>query len=145
VLQLQSAINYGNEEYGAAQSVLLQRPTDHPATLNDEGCLMFQANMFDDAIQRYQNALEAGGFSPQIAYNLALCHYRKKENAQALNYIAEIVERGIRNHPELGIGAQTETEGGARSVGNPPSLAMSGLVQAFNLKAAIEYQEGNSE
>jgi tetratricopeptide repeat protein 30 len=74
-----------------------------------------------------------------------LCHYRRKENSQALNYIAEIVESGIRNHPELGVGAQAETEGGARSVGNPPSLAASGLAQAFNLKAAIEYQEGNCE
>lgn len=58
-------------------------------------------------------------------------------------FSAEIVERGIRNHPELGIGAQAETEGGARSVGNPPSLALSGLAQSLNLKAAIEYQEGN--
>lgn len=60
-------------------------------------------------------------------------------------FIAEIVERGIRNHPELGIGAQAETEGGARSVGNPPSLSTSGLTQALNLKAAIEYQEENVE
>lgn len=59
--------------------------------------------------------------------------------------LAEIIERGIRNHPELGIGAQAETDGGARSVGNPPSLAMSGLTQALNLKAAIEYQEKNSK
>lgn len=48
-------------------------------------------------------------------------------------------------HPELGIGAQAETEGGARSVGNPPALAASGLAQALNLKAAIEYQEQNSK
>lgn len=60
-----------------------------------------------------------------------------------VKFLAEIVERGIRNHPELGIGAQAETEGGARSVGNPPSLALSGLAQSLNLKAAIEYQEGN--
>lgn len=55
------------------------------------------------------------------------------------------MERGIHDHPELGIGAQAETEGGARSVGNPPSLALSGLTQALNLKAAIEYQERNSK
>lgn len=48
-------------------------------------------------------------------------------------------------HPELGIGAQAETEGGARSVGNPPALAASGLAQSLNLKAAIEYQEQNSK
>lgn len=38
-----------------------------------------------------------------------------------------------------------ETEGGARSVGNPPALSLSGLVQALNLKAAIEFQESNVE
>lgn len=146
VLQLQSAIVYGNEDYTAAQSLLLQRQDGNgqeASTKNDEGCLLYQANMYEDALQRYVSALQAGGFNPHVAYNAALCHYRRKENSQALNYIAEIVERGIRNHPELGVGAQAETEGGARSVGNPPALAASGLAQAFNLKAAIEYQEGN--
>lgn len=56
---------------------------------------------------------------------------------------AEIVDRGIRNHPELGIGAQIDTDGSARSVGNPITMAMSGITQALNLKAAIEYQDGN--
>ncbi|XP_052867821.1 tetratricopeptide repeat protein 30 homolog [Anopheles cruzii] len=148
VLQLQSAIAYGNEDYTTAQSLLLQRQDGNGQesfTKNDEGCLLYQANMFEDALQRYVSALQAGGFNPHVAYNAALCHYRRKENSQALNFIAEIVERGIRNHPELGVGAQAETEGGARSVGNPPALAASGLAQAFNLKAAIEYQEGNVE
>uniref|UniRef100_A0A8W7PTZ7 Tetratricopeptide repeat protein 30 n=1 Tax=Anopheles coluzzii TaxID=1518534 RepID=A0A8W7PTZ7_ANOCL len=148
VLQLQSAIAYGNEDYTAAQSLLLQRQDGNgqeASTKNDEGCLLYQANMYEDALQRYVSALQAGGFNPHVAYNAALCHYRRKENSQALNYIAEIVERGIRNHPELGVGAQAETEGGARSVGNPPALAASGLAQAFNLKAAIEYQEGNAD
>ncbi|XP_058116473.1 tetratricopeptide repeat protein 30 homolog [Anopheles ziemanni] len=148
VLQLQSAIAYGNEDYTTAQSLLLQRQDGNgqeASIKNDEGCLLYQANMFEDALQRYVPALQAGGFNPHVAYNAALCHYRRKENSQALNYIAEIVERGIRNHPELGVGAQAETEGGARSVGNPPALAASGLAQAFNLKAAIEYQEGNIE
>uniref|UniRef100_A0A1I8MXZ8 Tetratricopeptide repeat protein 30 n=1 Tax=Musca domestica TaxID=7370 RepID=A0A1I8MXZ8_MUSDO len=56
---------------------------------------------------------------------------------------AEIVERGIRNHPELGIGAQIDTDGSARSVGNPITMALSGITQALNLKAAIEYNDGN--
>ncbi|KAJ6640195.1 Tetratricopeptide repeat protein 30 like [Pseudolycoriella hygida] len=145
VLQLQSAIRYSSEDYAAAQSILLQRKVSHETTLNDEGCLFYQANAYDRALQRFNAALQTGGFNPLIAYNAALCHFRKRENAQAMNYIAEIVERGIRNHPELGIGAQAETEGGARSVGNPPSLALSGLAQSLNLKAAIEYQEGNLE
>lgn len=143
VLQLQSSIRYFNEEYSNTQSLLAQRNPYHESTLNDEGCLLYQANVFDEALQRFTAALQSGGFNPLIAYNAAMCHYRRKENAQALNYIAEIVERGIRNYPELGIGAQIENEGAARSVGNPPSLAISGLAQSLNLKAAIEYQEGN--
>lgn len=145
VLQLQSAICYGNEDYAAAQNFLSQRPSGNEMTMNDEGCLLYQANMYEDALGRFTVALQTGGFHPLIAYNAALCHFRKKEHSQALNYIAEIVERGIRSHPELGIGAQVETEGGARSVGNPPALAASGLTQALNLKAAIEYQEENSK
>lgn len=145
VLQLQSAISYGNEDFTTAQSLLAQRPASSEMTMNDEGCLLYQANMYEEALQRYNVALQTAGFHPLIAYNAALCHFKKKENSQALNYIAEIVERGIRNHPELGIGAQAETEGGARSVGNPPALAASGLAQALNLKAAIEYQEENSK
>lgn len=143
ILQLQSTIRYFNEEYSNTQALLAQRNAYHESTLNDEGCLLYQANVFDEALQRFTAALQSGGFNPLIAYNAALCHYRRKENTQALNYIAEIVERGIRNYPELGIGAQTENEGGARSVGNPPSLAASGLTQCLNLKAAIEYGEGN--
>lgn len=57
--------------------------------------------------------------------------------------LADIVERGIRNHPELGIGAQIDTDGSARSVGNPITMALSGITQALNLKAAIEYSENN--
>lgn len=145
VLQLQSAICYGNEDFATAQNLLSQRAASSEQTMNDEGCLLYQANMYEEALGRYTVALQTGGFHPLIAYNAALCHFRKKENSQALNYIAEIVERGIRAHPELGIGAQAETEGGARSVGNPPALAASGLAQALNLKAAIEYQEENSK
>ncbi|XP_055693270.1 tetratricopeptide repeat protein 30 homolog [Lutzomyia longipalpis] len=145
VRQLQSAIRYGNEDYAGAQTLLLQRPAGAEATLSDEGCLLYQASLYEDALQRFTTSLQTGGFNPLVAYNAALCHFRRKENSQALNYIGEIVERGIRNHPELGIGAQAETEGGARSVGNPPALAASGLAQALNLKAAIEYQEGNLE
>lgn len=114
VLQLQCAIRYFNEEYSSTSNLLAQRNAYHETTLNDEGCLLYQANQFDEALERFTQALQNGGFNPLIAYNAAMCHYRRKENEQALNYIAEIVERGIRNYPELGIGAQIENEGGAR-------------------------------
>ncbi|XP_075146966.1 tetratricopeptide repeat domain 30 [Haematobia irritans] len=142
-LQLQSAILYSSEDFAGAQSVLNQRTGGTAETLNDEGCLLYQADQFDNAVQRFNTALQVGGFNPLIAYNLALSHFRKKEKSQAIDYTAEIVERGIRNHPELGIGAQIDTDGSARSVGNPITMALSGITQALNLKAAIEYNDGN--
>ncbi|KAM7362569.1 tetratricopeptide repeat domain 30 [Cochliomyia hominivorax] len=142
-LQLQSAILYSSEDFAGAQSVLNQRASGTAETLNDEGCLLYQADQFESAVQRFNSALQVGGFNPLVAYNLALSHYRKKEKNQALDYTTEIVERGIRNHPELGIGAQIDTDGSARSVGNPITMALSGITQALNLKAAIEYNDGN--
>ncbi|XP_065368434.1 tetratricopeptide repeat protein 30 homolog [Calliphora vicina] len=142
-LQLQSAILYSSEDYAGAQSVLNQRSSGTAETLNDEGCLLYQADQFESSVQRFNSALQVGGFNPLIAYNLALSHFRKKEKTQALDYTTEIVDRGIRNHPELGIGAQIDTDGSARSVGNPITMALSGITQALNLKAAIEYNDGN--
>ncbi|XP_037817346.1 tetratricopeptide repeat protein 30 homolog [Lucilia sericata] len=144
-LQLQSAILYSSEDFAGAQSVLNQRSSGTADTLNDEGCLLYQADQFESAVQRFNTALQVGGFNPLIAYNLALSHFRKKEKTQALDFTNEIVERGIRNHPELGIGAQIDTDGSARSVGNPITMALSGITQALNLKAAIEYNDGNIE
>ena len=44
----------------------------------------------------------------ELAYNIALCHYKMKDYAPALKYIADVVERGIRDHPELNVGITTE-------------------------------------
>lgn len=65
-----------------------------------------------------------------------------KEYAPAIKSIADIIERGIRDHPELSVGMATEGLE-VRSVGNTLSLHKSALVEAFNLKAATEYQLKN--
>ena len=61
-----------------------------------------------------------------------------KDFAPALKHIADIIERGIREHPELSVGMQTEGIE-VRSVGNTLTLHETALIEAFNLKAAIEY------
>ena len=52
--------------------------------------------------------------------------------------VSDIIERGIREHPELSVGMQTEGIE-VRSVGNTLTLHETALIEAFNLKAAIEY------
>jgi len=57
---------------------------------------------------------------------------------------AEIIERGVRSHPELSVGSATDGVE-VRSVGNTPVLRETALVEAFNLKAAIEFNMKNLE
>ncbi|KAA3672981.1 tetratricopeptide repeat protein 30 [Paragonimus westermani] len=65
-----------------------------------------------------------------------------KQYAQSLKHIADVIERGIRDHPELGVGMTTEGLE-VRSVGNTLTLKETALVETFNLKAAIEYNLNN--
>merc|ERR1711871_499409 len=89
-------------------------------------------------------ALNTQGYVPELKYAVALCHYRQNSYGAALKDIAEIIERGVREHPELSVGSNTDGID-VRSVGNSSVLKETALVEAFNLKAAIEYQMGNIE
>ena len=62
----------------------------------------------------------------------------------ALKYIADIIEKGIREHPELSVGLATEGLD-TSSVGNSKILHETFLVEAFNLKGAIECNVKNSK
>jgi len=84
------------------------------------------------------------GFQAEIAYAIGLCYYQQRQYGPALKHIAEIIERGVREHPELSVGSQTEGVD-VRSVGNSMVLKETALVEAFNLKAAIEYLMKNFE
>lgn len=89
-LQLQCAILYSSEDYAGAQSILNQRTVDTADTLNDEGCLLYQAERYEGAVERFSNALQMGGYNPLVAYNLALSHYRNgKERSQAMECISK--------------------------------------------------------
>lgn len=70
--------------------------------------------------------------------------YNAKQYGPALKHIAEIIERGVREHPELSVGSQADGVE-VRSVGNSATLKETALIEAFNLKAAIEYNMANYE
>ncbi len=41
------------------------------------------------------------GYQPQLSYNVALCHYMLRQYAPALKNIADIIEKGIKEHPGM--------------------------------------------
>jgi hypothetical protein len=87
------------------------------------------------------------GYQPSLAYNIALCHYRMKQYTQARKNIIEIIEKAIREHPELGVGSGTHSPDedlDVHSVGNSQTLQETAIIEAENLKAAIEFEMKNS-
>ncbi|XP_051022104.1 tetratricopeptide repeat protein 30A2 [Acomys russatus] len=154
ILRLQAAIKYSEGDLPGARSLVEQLLSgeagedsggeNDPDGLVNMGCLLYKEGHYEAACSKFFAALQASGYQPDVSYNLALACYSNRHYAPALKHIANIIERGIRQHPELGVG--TTTEGiDVRSVGNTVVLHQTALVEAFNLKAAIEYQLRNSE
>ncbi|KAM5324731.1 intraflagellar transport protein 70B-like [Glossophaga mutica] len=154
VLRLQAAIKYSEDDLPGARSLVEQllsgeggedsmgeNESDGQVNL---GCLLYKEGQYQAACSKFFAALQASGYRPDLSYNLALAYYSSRQYAPALKHIADIVERGIHQHPELGVGMTTEGID-VRSVGNTLVLHQTALVEAFNLKAAIEYQLKNHE
>lgn len=119
-----------------------QASPDNPDTWVNEGCILVKDEKQEEAIEKFEAAMQAKGYKSELAYNIALCYYRLKRYAEALREIGKIIEKGVREHPELGVGSQEEGNT-ANSVGNSQVLKETALIEAFNLKAAIEQQMKN--
>ncbi|XP_068605491.1 intraflagellar transport protein 70A [Brachionichthys hirsutus] len=142
MLKLQAGIKYSEEDYSAAKSLLEQLPQDDPDYVYNMGCLLYQDGKYEEACKKFMSAMQVLGYLPALSYNAGLCCYSLKNYPEALKHIDEIIERGVSEHPELSIGMTTEGVD-VHSVGNTLALHATALIEAFNLKAAVEYQRNN--
>ncbi|KAL3319001.1 Tetratricopeptide repeat protein 30A [Cichlidogyrus casuarinus] len=142
ITKLKSAIHFREEEYVASSQLIETCPKNEPDTLINLSCIAYAKGDYEKAIELNSKALQMDKKRPTILYNLALCHYQLNKYSNSLKYLADIIEKGIRDHPELGVGMVTEGLE-VRSVGNTLLLHETALVEAFNLKAAIEFKLGN--
>ncbi|RDD39424.1 Tetratricopeptide repeat protein 30A [Trichoplax sp. H2] len=142
ILKLQSAIKFGEQDYSGSKALIDQCPSDDVDVEINNGCLLFMEDRYEEACRRFLTAQQMIGFQAGLSYNIALCYYHMKQFAPSLKNIADIIERGIREHPELSVGMTTEGIE-VRSVGNTLVLHETALIEAFNLKAAIEHQLKN--
>ncbi|CAD5207550.1 unnamed protein product [Bursaphelenchus okinawaensis] len=144
LLKLAAAIKYTEDDVNTARLLVEQYDDDDPDQEVNLACIDYKIGDYDKAIERFKNATSVHGFQADLAYSLALCHYELGETEQTMRYIADIVERGVKDHPELGVG--TVTDGiEVRSVGNTIILNETALIEAFNLRFAIEYKAKNME
>lgn len=157
VLRLQAAVRYAQGDLAAAESLVeealaaategggpgaAQDPSERADAEVNLGCLLYRQGRHEEAGVKFASAMQVLGCCPELSYNMALCCYAAKQYAPALKHISDIIERGIHQHPELSVGMSTEGID-VRSVGNTLLLHRTALVEAFNLKAAIEYQLHN--
>ncbi|KAF0983617.1 hypothetical protein FDP41_010682 [Naegleria fowleri] len=144
VQKLLAACQYELDDLATTKSHAEKCIQDDPDTLVLQGCILYKEEKYDEARKNFQDALNIVEYQPHIAYNIALCYYRMKQYTPALKYMQDIIERGIREHPELSVGSNTDGFE-VRSVGNSQTLRNTALVEAFNLKFAIQYQMKNYE
>uniref|UniRef100_H3D143 Tetratricopeptide repeat protein 30 n=1 Tax=Tetraodon nigroviridis TaxID=99883 RepID=H3D143_TETNG len=142
MLKLQACIKYCEEDISAAKSLLEQLPQDDPDYIYNMGCLLYQEGKYEEACKKFTSAMQVLGYVPALSYNIALCHYSLKMYPQALKHVEDIKNRGIKEHPELSVGMTSEGVD-FHSVGNTLELQQTALIEALNLKAAIEYQLKN--
>jgi tetratricopeptide repeat protein 30 len=144
LLQLQAAIKYEEDDLAGASALLDRCVPDDPDTIIAAACITYKRGDFEGARAAFAEALGALGYSADLAYNIALCAYCAKNYAGALKGCGEVIERGVREHPELSVGSNTDGIE-VRSVGNTAALRETALVEAFNLKCAIEFNLKNGE
>jgi len=155
ILMLQAAIKYESDELSQCKALLDQCLPDDPEIVVNSAAILFKeaglqadpakkSACYDQARLKYQEAISTLGYQADLQCNIALCYYKVKQYGPALKHIAEIIEKGVREHPELSVGSNTDGID-VRSVGNSVILQETHLVEAFNLKAAIEYSMGNQE
>ena len=143
VARLLAHIAFEEDEVAECRAYLAKCPADDPDVLVDGACCDLKDGRHEAARAGFESARDAGGYQPDVAYNEALCAYRSRKYGPCLKHLAEIIERGGRGHPELLVGAVTEGEADGASVGNTPALRATFLVEAFNLKAAVEFAMKN--
>eukprot|EP00752_Nemacystus_decipiens_P017948 g16088.t1 len=144
MIALQGAIKYEQDELAACKSLVDQCLSDDPDTIISYASISFKEQDYDDARQKYADAMHTLGYQADLAYNIALCYFKDKQYGPALKHADEIIERGVREHPELSVGSNTDGID-VRSVGNSLVLQETCLVEAFNLRAAIEHTRKNNE
>jgi len=142
LLLLQTLIRYEKDEIQHAKTLLRQANQSDPDVIVNEGCILYKETKYEQALAKFQTALNSFGYNCELTYNIALCYYKMNQLAPSLKHIAEIIEKGVREHPELGVGSNADGIE-VKTVGNSQALRETALIEAFNLKAAIEYSIKN--
>eukprot|EP00826_Nyctotherus_ovalis_P012245 TRINITY_DN13219_c0_g3_i7.p1 TRINITY_DN13219_c0_g3~~TRINITY_DN13219_c0_g3_i7.p1 ORF type:complete len:565 (-),score=208.82 TRINITY_DN13219_c0_g3_i7:62-1756(-) len=141
VEQLKAAVSFGRHNYSEAREHLKKVGKKDVSGVINEGCILFKEKKFGEALKKFREGKKMlVGYHSQLYYNIALCHYRMEEYEEALKYIKIIVQKSREAVSKQSVGEEEKcNEKLAHEVKH------SGMIEALNLRAAIEYERGNAE
>ncbi|XP_055346000.1 tetratricopeptide repeat protein 30A-like isoform X1 [Paramacrobiotus metropolitanus] len=142
LLTLRAAIRFQEDETRECKNLLEKISNSTPTVHHNQGCAFFQDKEYSDAAAKFSHALALGGFRAKTAYALAVCYYEMNDIRQAVKYCNDVIGKALSNNPELA--PQPRVDGEAmKFIRNSPALQSSFLIEAYNLRAAIEHRSGN--
>jgi tetratricopeptide repeat protein 30 len=128
------------DDLDACRSLLNDTVCGDPSTLVAEALVCHKEGQIELALQKFLDVFEMIEFEPCLAYNIALCYYMLKDFALALDFVDRILSKGWEKYPEL---ASPRNPTKYLHIENHVALQESHLIEAYNLKAAIEYSSNN--
>jgi tetratricopeptide repeat protein 30 len=133
-------VNLENEDLDACRSLLNDVVYGDPITLVTEALVCYKEGNVEDALEKFLEVFDMIEFDPCLMYNIALCYYMLKNFVSALDYIDRIIAAGLEKYPEF-----KSTHDTAVIVHGNKEIALqeSYLIEAYNLKAAIEFSSKN--
>jgi tetratricopeptide repeat protein 30 len=131
-------VNLENNDLDTCRSLLNNVVSSDPSTLVAEALVCYKEGEIDEALKRFLEVFDVIEFEPCLAYNIALCCYMLKNFVSALDYIDRIIKTGLEKCPEL-----KSTDDTFLHTENHILLQESYLIEAYNLKAAIEFSSKN--
>jgi len=66
--------------------------TNDFSTIVNEGCIFFKQEDFENAYEKFTDAVRICGFNSELFYNISLCLFEMKDFKGALSYLDQIIE-----------------------------------------------------
>jgi tetratricopeptide repeat protein 30 len=134
------AVKLAEEDINTSKAILNECLRDDPETICAYACIDFREGKFVDALEKYSDVMNITGFECNVAYNIALCYYMLKRYNEAKEIVDKLIEKSLDQHPEFNVRNQECEQSFIRNSG---TLQESFLIEAYNLKASIEYSRKN--
>lgn len=128
------------DDLNTCKAILSECLHDDPETVCAYATIDFKEGKVEDALEKYTHVIDIIGFEPNIAYNMALCHYILKQYADASRVVEKIIVNSLNKFPEFDVRSRQLRGSYFRNSG---TLQESYLIEAYNLKASIEYDRRN--